>query len=250
MVGAAPAEWIHFPKAPIKEAILDIRAKLPSSVDLDRLSTFQDTIRDHYPKKLERIRWQARIGLKEDEMDSAAKREIDGYMFISTDGKDLVQARLDGLTLNRLRPYDKWQTFRDEARKLWERYLAIAEPEAVTRVALRYINRLELPLSMRDFKDYILTTPEIAPSLPQGLKTFFMRLEIPDDRYKAIALVTETMEPPEKKLLPFIFDIDVIREAQFDPMGREIWDTFESLRNFKNEIFFNSITDKAKELFQ
>jgi len=29
-----------------------------------------------------------------------------------------------------------------------------------------------------------------------------------------------------------------------------MWEDFEKLRDFKNDIFFNSVTEKAKELFR
>lgn len=164
----------------------------------------------------------------------------------------MVQARLDGFTFSRLKPYDKWESLRDEARELWQHYIRIASPENVTRVALRYINRIEIPLPMRDFKDYILTTPEIAPDLPQGLESFFMRLVIPDSKTQAVAIVTETMEPVDEssKRLPLILDIDVFRMAAFNVQDNAMWETFEYLHDLKNDIFLKSITPKAKELFQ
>lgn len=244
----AGTEWARFPKAPIKEAILDVRAALPLETTLEKLSSYHDLIRERYPQKRERVHFQAEFSTDKDAVQS---KQVDGYLYTSADGKDIVQVRLDGFTVNRLQPYDRWQAFRDEAKKLWNDYVSIASPNFVSRIALRYINCLELPTPFKDFKEYILTTPEIAPSLPQGLKTFFMRLEIPHDEHEAIAIVTETMEPPtDDKVLPFIFDIDVIREAQFAPNSEEMWQMFERLRNFKNEIFFGSLTDEAKELFQ
>jgi uncharacterized protein (TIGR04255 family) len=163
-----------------------------------------------------------------------------------------VQARLDGFTFNRLKPYKDWESLRDEARKLWQHYTQIASPKNITRVALRYINRIEIPLPMRDFKDYILTIPEIAPGLPQGLANLFMRLIIPVPAMNASAIVTEAFDPPaaSSSVLPFIVDIDVSCEALFDVDAVEVWETFEKLRELKNEIFFKSITDRAKELFQ
>ena len=127
----------------------------------------------------------------------------------------------------------------------------MAAPVQITRVALRYINRIEIPLPFRDFKDYILTTPEIAPGLPQGLARFFMQLAIPIAEIPAVAIITETMEPvTETKRLPFILDIDVFREAAFDVEGKEAWEMLEKLHDIKNDVFFNSITPKAKELFR
>lgn len=170
-------------------------------------------------------------------------------MFTSADGRQIVQARLDGFTFNRLRPYKEWESFRDEARALWERYCEIARPEVVSRVALRFINKIEMPLPLRDFKEYILTIPEVAPGLPQGLSGFLMRLVIPDEHSDSIAIITETIEPPQGDRLPLILDIDVFRERAFAPHEEGIWEAFEHLRTLKNEIFFKSITDRAKGLF-
>jgi uncharacterized protein (TIGR04255 family) len=103
---------------------------------------------------------------------------------------------------------------------------------------------------MNDFKEYVLTTPEIAPNLPQVLNHFFMQLEIPNPDLSAIALITQTMEKPtENQRLPLILDIDVFSKIDFINSDEEMWKEFEKLRKFKNDVFFNSITEKTKELF-
>jgi len=248
-------EVIHFPNAPITEALLDIRVKLPGQTDLEKLATFHDAIKQQYPSKQERLAWRGHVEIKASpvpEVSQSAAGGPDGYLFTSGDGRHVVQARLDGFTFSRLKPYDKWTTLRDEAKELWQRYVQIASPDTVTRIALRYINRIEIPLPMRDFKDYILTTPEIAPDLPQGLESFFMRLVIPDPKGQAVAIVTEAVEPVDEahKRLPLIFDIDVFRAVAFNVQDNSMWETFEYLHDLKNEIFFKSLTPKAKELFR
>lgn len=57
-------------------------------------------------------------------------------------------------------------------------------------------------------------------------------------------------KPTESQKLPLIFDIDVIKKANFMKKESDIWMDFNLLRQFKNEIFFNSITEKTKELFK
>lgn len=248
-------ETTRFPNAPITEALLDIRVKLPAQTDLAKLATFHDAIKQKYSSKQERLAWRGHIEIKSTPVAQVSQSAVggpDGYSFTSVDGRQVVQARLDGFTFSRLKPYDKWEALRDEARELWQHYIRIASPEAVTRVALRYINRIEIPLPIRDFKDYILTTPEIAPDLPQGLGSFFMRLVIPDPKAQAVAIVTETVEPSDesRNRLPLIFDIDVFRMAAFNVQDNAMWEAFEYLHDLKNDIFFKSITPKAKELFQ
>lgn len=243
----------RFERAPITEALLDIRVELPSHIDLARLATFQDTLKDRYPTKRERVTWQFGFQAKPKTAPETFKPSggPDGYLLVSSDERQLVQARLDGFTFNRLKPYDKWETFRGEAKQLWQHYIGIASPQRITRLALRYINRIEIPLPIRDLRDYILTTPEIAPELPQSLENFFMRIVIRDPNSQAVAIMTLTIEQiKDAKVLPLIFDIDVFREAVFDSQNNEIWNTMEKLREYKNTIFFKSVTEKTKELFR
>lgn len=191
------AEEIIFPNAPITEAILDIRCNVDPSVDLNQIASFQDEIREKFPNRKQRFRWQSKFQVKDEgkkvEIDQPLG-SIDGYLFESTDKKKIVQARLDGFTFNRLRPYENWTVFRDEAKALWNRYLKIVAPKNVTGIALRYINKIEIPLPLSDFKDYILTIPELAPEIPPHLAHFLMRLTIPDEKSEAYAILTETIE--------------------------------------------------------
>jgi uncharacterized protein (TIGR04255 family) len=50
--------------------------------------------------------------------------------------------------------------------------------------------------------------------------------------------------------LPFIFDIDVFIQTNFTDNNAEIWNMFEKLRDFKNDIFSKNITEKTRELFK
>jgi len=66
-----------------------------------------------------------------------------------------------------------------------------------------------------------------------------------------MAVITQTMEAvTDANKLPLIFDIDVFRVAAFEVKDEGVWQVFEKLRDLKNNIFFKSITPKAKELFQ
>ena len=101
-----------------------------------------------------------------------------------------------------------------------------------------------------DFKEYVLTGPEIAPNLPQGLGAFFFRVTIPDEKSGALGIITETSEQPSKGKLPLILDIDVFRQGIFPVADDKIWPIFQQLHDLKNRFFFESITDKTKELFK
>jgi len=244
--------WERFPNAPITEALLDIRVSLPETISLSNLEGMQEAIKKRYPHKKPRSSNTIRVEMKENATEPEVTRTggPDGFFFTSADQKQIIQARMDGFTFSRLKPYDRWETFRDEAKEIWGYYIKYAVPTTVTRIALRYVNRIEIPFPMRDFKDFVTTTPEIAPALPQGMTEFFMRLVIPEPNRKATVIINQTMEPVESgSKLPFIFDIDVFRVMSFPVSEGEFWGQFEELRDLKNEVFFKSTTAKARELF-
>jgi uncharacterized protein (TIGR04255 family) len=251
--GGDLSEYPVFKNAPIIEALLDVRVELPKQVDLKTLEAFYGYVQERFPERQERKFFKAEFkfppGIPPASVPTSS--ETVGYLFRSPIEKKIVQARLDGFTFNKLNPYENWKLFCSEARNLWNLYLQIASPLRVTRIAARYINRIDIPLPMKDFKDYILTVPEIAPNVPQALAHFFMRLVIPNPEIQATAVIVETMETPiDNQRLSLILDIDVWRETVYENNQPEMWDDFERLRVFKNNIFFNSITEKTKELFR
>lgn len=240
---------------PILEATLDIRASLPASLGIAQLEDFSEGLEDRFPIKLPMKTVQ--FGFEEHAGEPLAAQvpvsDTHGFRFQSDDGQKVVQVHRAGFTFSRVGNYDTWTNFSQEAHELWQRYLSVAEPETVQRLGLRYINRLPIPLDDQpvDFKDYIRTTPEIAPEVPQELLAFSMRLVIPSTDRTSLATLIQVMEPPVpgSGILPLIFDIDAFKQEAFEPRSETIWEAFESLREFKNQIFYKSITDKTKRLF-
>lgn len=173
----------------------------------------------------------------------------DGLLMRSETEALVVQARLDGFSLSKLSPYSKWADLQGQAKELWAGYVSVTCPVAVKRLAVRYINRIELQPGV-DFKESILTAPEIAPGVPQGLPEYFMRLVIPHES-GATAIVTEASLPPIPDAPPaMLFDIDVFRftDVPASEFGG-IWPILEELRAYKNMIFFNSITPTQMEKY-
>jgi len=245
------SEWPRLRNPPVVQALLDIRVNLGPEVGLDQLASLQAGLEEEYPSRREHFSWQGNFKLDSTGTLEAVREKdgADGYHFFAKDGRQLFQARLDGYTFNRLRPYGSWQSLLEQARRHWENYRQVAKPTQVTRLALRFINSIPVPVSTGDFKEYVLTAPEIAPGLPQGLAGFLLRLLVPLEEFGCVAIITETMEQPREDRIPLILDIDVYRETSLSADSPEIWAIFERLRKAKNRVFFSTITEKARELF-
>ena len=242
-----------FPRSPITEALVDIRVQLPGNVSLADLENLHTQIKHEYPDKKTRNRWEGTFEFKgEKEPLKTIQSQIDGYLFSTSDGKQVVQYRLDGFTFSRLRPYSRWEDLYREATRLWGIYRTGTRPLLATRLAVRYINSIEIPLKSFDYDDYFTATPKIPQGLPQFLQHFFTRLEISFPDQGAVAIVIQT---PSGKQDPvstaILLDIDVVAEVMnLLAEDARIDEIFANLRKIKNEIFLKSITEKTKELFR
>jgi uncharacterized protein (TIGR04255 family) len=234
--------------APITEALLDIQVRFPEDFEYESLASFQDTIKDRYPTRQVRMKWSAELKVERGELEAHREGGPAGYLFLSPDGLQAAQARIDGFSFSRLKPYEDWSRFIAEAKPLWALYASLFSPSTISRIGLRYINRIEFPEAITDFKDYFLTTPEIAPGLPQGLANFFMRLEVPFIEFGALAIITQTIQGPADPAL--VFDIDVVYPRIVSPTSEDLWGIVENLREIKDQIFFKSMTEKSVELFR
>lgn len=244
-----------FPNAPIREAIFDIRAKLPEKINLSILETFQENIKDRFPEKNKKAEWTTPIKIEPDLKPEIGKLAggVLGFLFKSPEEQKIVQARMNGFTFNKLKPYENWDKFRDEGIELWKRFIELTQPTRISRLALRYINSIDISLESPQVKieEYLLFGPDTPDHLSYKLSNFLVRLQFYNSEIEANAIVNISLDPvQDEKILPLIFDIDVYKEIDLDPADKIIWEILEDLRNFKNDIFFEGTTEKAKELFR
>ncbi len=247
------SEIEHLDNAPIVEALLDIHVKLPKKTKSSDLEAVQSSLKSGFPLKQLRKTWQSETMLRPDAAPLTKTSEAsDSIQFLSADQKQVIQARLESYSYSRLQPYTDWEDFSETAKAGWKAYCKILRPESIDRIALRYINRLPLPLPFSDLSDYVRTGPRLSPDLPLSLKAFFFRVVTHEADAKATVIVTETIEEPKGTSLhiPLIFDIDVFRVGSFPKDPEKLWELFPPLRDIKNRVFFSSLTPAAKDLFR
>jgi uncharacterized protein (TIGR04255 family) len=238
----------NYPNPPITEALLDIRVQLPETISLVDLEGLQDRL-GGYPVKRKQMSVEGTFHLGE-KVTTLAKQSQLGYVFVSDDGKQIVQPRLNGFTFNRLSPYTGWNDFKGEARRLWTIYRDTVQPLHLVRMAVRYINRLDLPLPFNDFKEYLRTIPEVSPDMSQGLSGFIMVLDNPQADIGCMLRLTQAMVPaPSPDVASIMLDIDISRTDVPQEEDR-LWEQFEVLRTRKNKVFEASITPAMQRLFE
>jgi uncharacterized protein (TIGR04255 family) len=239
----------HYDKAPIREAIIDIQIEQSAFLTLANLEDVRTVPPQGYEKGQKVIMGHLRGQIEEGRLTASADQDQLGYFFTGGQSKHVAQFRVNGFTFSRLAPYQTWEQLRDEARKLWESYRQIAGGVSVIRIGLRYVNQLDLPMPVRDFRDFVRSYPEISTDLPQELAGFFMQARIPQEDIGAMLLLNEAMVPPAgPNVVSLVLDIDVFKQGLKLDSDDEVWDTLEVLRLRKNLVFEGSITNNTREL--
>ncbi len=240
----------HLPNAPIREALVDLQVTLPQEATIELLDTCHEQLNTKYP-----IRKSVKIGTfgVNWEDDQPPKTSVDhsvlGYRYESEDHANVLQIRTNGFTFSRIENYTTWEDMIREARELWEIYADATSPQQITRVATRYINVMRLPLPINDFQNYLTAPPQVPENLPQGISSFLTRIVLPEPHINAVGIITQALESIEPEAVPVVLDIDTFVTRPFDVENNEYWNCLDQLREFKNRIFFGSVTEEAGGLF-
>jgi len=237
----------HYDKAPIKEAIIDIHVENSPLLTPANFETIAPP--EGYQKRQTLMMGQVRGQLLEGQLTATAKQDPMGYAFVGDEGKHIAEFRVNGFTFHRLAPYQTWAQFRNEAKILWDLYRQVAGALHVVRFGLRYVNQLDLPMPVRDFRDFIRSYPEVSSDLTQQLAGFFMQVRIPQEDLGAMLILNESMVPPSgPNAVSVVLDIDVFKQGLKLESDDEVWNTMEEFRLRKNLIFEGCITNNTREL--
>ena len=238
-----------YPKAPILEAICDISVQLPIDFRVSEISKFARLYKKDYPIS-EKINEQTlTVAMGEQEPSVMSSQAEQGLKLTSVDRKYVIQAKRTGFTFSQVNSYDSWKHFHDKFWPIWTQYVEQFGPLKVTRVALRYINRIDIPKTDIKLEDFFLSYPKIFGGQDAAkLSGFFMQAQLPQ-KEGGMALFNQAIaDPPAYGFTSFILDIDVFEVKDFEPKGSELSKRIEKLRKQKNFIFENSITDLTRGL--
>ena len=240
----------HYSRAPITEAVIDLRVELLPEATLAEFSNMYDCIEANYPKCENLLVFEGQMMVGASVGATAIQTQI-GYTYSSADGKQIVQARRDGFAFSRLAPYENWETFQAEAKRLWATYQSVIHPKLVNRLAVRYVNRLDLPLPLHDLKEYLQTVPEVAPGPFQALSGYFMQLQIPQpDIAASLVLNQAIIPPPTPDVVAILLDLDLFQDISSPRDETFIWYALEQLHTRLDEVFESCITDNTRELIR
>ena len=238
----------HLEKAPIVEAVIDIRARAETEWEEALVrEKLEPKIKD-YPNFLSQFEWKGEVKIQQGKPVEATTQAPDwkGFRCESNDKLQIAQFYRDRFIYSRLHPYENWDSLRKEATRLLSIYSEIASPSEIQRVGLRYINKIKIPPQEFDLKDYLQSPPESPEELDIPFTTFLHRDTFVAPSMPYVVNVVKTI--PESWEL--ILDIDVYTldgtQLSFDTLEKNL----HEMRWLKNKVFFGTMSPSALERFK
>lgn len=238
-----------YQNAPIVEAVFDVKVSNTIIVNPSAFEQFAKTELKDFPISNKRQNVNVRIDSSRGKEQIGRTTNLLGYIFSNIQGNRKVQFRLDGYSFNMLRPYSNWDEFSTAAFTNLQKYLTLAKPLAITRIGLRYINRIDLPFENQEFEKYIKYPPPVPADLPKKFEKYFLQMQIPSGDGLSKAVISQTFEQEQNGHIPFIIDIDVFQDERIKTSD-SLKERFNDLRNLKNRIFEDLVTEDCKLLFK
>ena len=244
----------HLAHAPIVEAVIGLTAPVTSDWAEQRVRDLLEPSMLGYRYLDSQKEFEQLVTIPKKEHPSSVLRDLGwkGVRFKSNDERQIVDFNRAGYSFSRLEPYENWSQLEREALRLWPLYKQVGQPDSITRVGVRFINRIVLPSSDPNLANYLEGTPSPPQDFALGIRGFFHHdvFDVPGHSYGIN--VIRTIQPPLPATAgPYvILDIDVFTPPNQQVNEAKLEHTLREMRWLKNKVFFGSVTQSALELFR
>ena len=237
----------RYKRAPITEAVVELRLAAPLPVE--QVEKIKDLLTEDYPLAPQITQ---QVTIRSDAPQPAV--EFVGYRMSSADAANIINVQRHAFSISRLAPYVGWEDFIGRARSNWVVWKKVAGWREVTRVGVRYINRIDIPnadespILIENYLAFRPAFPEFEGA--QGVEAFAINgsMNIANSPFKLI-LNAGTTPSPLVRTVSFLLDIDISQEGNLPKNDDSLWRLIDEIRALKNGIFEASITDLSRRLF-
>lgn len=249
-MSASVKKWPSLKHPPIILAVFQIRFG-KEGIDVSRVDDFENSIKKILPKKTinhhSDINVIAPLPLGISQVNAKASTSISGYTFFTEDQKQKLLVERNKFTYVDEREYQGWEDFTKDALEYVHICQKLFEQQIIQGISIRFINRFlfdSFNTPTEYFKTLVSMTNDSNFAFPVTNYGFRIRFDMPEVGIHSY--VNQQLEnAPNGKY--YFFDIDIIKETNLLFDEGFILPIMEELRDVKNQIFFENITEKTIE---
>jgi len=230
-----------FANAPLLESSLIIRVVPNEELQLSDLKAAERLLSDQYPATSPVVEEISKTTTEGGRTTSSTVTKDYGYAFKTADESRGTQFRLDGLVVGRTGNKERWPTFEEEAKRLWDIYRQIAKPTSISLLGLRYINRFDF--NDKSCAKYFTTAPNSPPGYPKPDRWFLLTASEISDLQADLTITQFITRPTKPEGTSLMLDLDI--QCKKGVLESNMWDRFEALHNVMFTAFKASLTGEG-----
>lgn len=240
---------MRYARAPITEAVIELRFAKPFEKSV--VEKAGRRLREEYVYLDNEQVVQLKVAIAAQKSEVASSWA--GVKLSSSDRADSIFFRQTSFVCSRLAPYTGWDDFFGRTVRGWQVWRKAAGPTLLSRIGVRYVNRIDIPLNEQRLvriEDYLNVVAKSPDDLGQALTSYTMQVVRPLGVEDCVlALNSGTVEPALIGFVSLALDLDVFREVDLPQRDEDLWDLLNRIRVHKNRIFESCITDQTRALF-
>jgi uncharacterized protein (TIGR04255 family) len=162
----------------------------------------------------------------------------------------LLQLSEGRIVVNTLPRYAGWAQMSKDIAYAWENTCELINPSNVTRIGLRYINRIERSTADEKLEAWLVPNEYIPSKALASEPGFFVRVQVRLDNSNRINITVADEEPPPESYGGFVIDIDRICEQEISTDSNHLLDEANQLHEDVWEVFRSAKGERLEKLLQ
>lgn len=234
---------------PIIEAVCEFRFSSDTPWDDNISDTLFNSIKDDFP--IQESRQNARIKVKSTGKQIEPEIVIaDKSIFLSRDRKNVIQIGPRLIAISCLKPYQSWEKFQPNIKYAFEIICKITDIKGINRIALLYIDKIDLPADQIDIEEYFKFYPCLGSDLPDKFVNFIVGCDFSFAKKRDMCRLKLTKAMPEiKGGSAFLLTSEYYLAKRNTVAKEDAMNWVENAHVELKRIFQGCITEKLEDYF-
>jgi uncharacterized protein (TIGR04255 family) len=150
-----------------------------------------------------------------------------------------------------LKPYDSWEEFSPVIENVFKIYLETAKPKGLRHIAIRYINRIEVPRANISWESLFRLRVLIPQDLPENIEAFLIGVNLPyEDAKDILRIQLGTVNTEATDIIAMLLEITYIFTQPGEIPLPDVLQRVNVAHKHVENAFESCLTDELKQTFE
>jgi uncharacterized protein (TIGR04255 family) len=235
---------------PIIEAVCEFRFSPDTKWDPTIPGLMYGKLKSDFPIRESKLEQEIEMQVDDGGVKHRIKTPSQKAVILANDRKSLMQIGARILSINHLKPYPGWERFKPKIHQAFNTIKEITDIVGIDRVALLYIDKIEIPGNTIVMEEYFNFSPALGSSLPQNFINFIIGCEFPYSNKRDICklqLTSAIPDNPDNSAFILTTEYYLAQKNVISPESALDW--VEDAHTIVRDQFKGCITSKMEDLF-